>query len=316
MEKATERFGDGDFSYRITDVSGKNEIAKLAQSFNSMAKDIQGQQQKIIENERKEVEITKSREIAETVNPKELIPVPGLDLTALIRSATTIGGDIYDVFPVPQTGEYIIYIGDVSGHGVSAGMVGALTNAVLYSVANTESDHSFVDIVKQANALLTKKTPKDTHATLMFARWNPETNTLHYVNCGHNSFFIYRNDGSMERSHIGANMLAKMPVPLFNKNKRLVEHTITLDPGEVILFYTDGFTEAHNPKEELYGEERFEASFVRHSKKARNANDIKRGLLQDVDEFRQDYEQKDDISLVVLRAVDDNDELQNNGEII
>ncbi|MEA3304166.1 MAG: SpoIIE family protein phosphatase [Patescibacteria group bacterium] len=302
LEKATDHFAKGEYNYRIDDLGGKDEIAHLADSFNTMAENIEKQQKEILERKQEEAEVDKAKDIAEKLNPLVLPEVPHMDISAMIRSASKIGGDLYDVFQIPGKDEYIIYMGDVSGHGIPAGMVGALANAVIYSNVSVHQTHDLLDIINKTNTLLTEKTPKSEHMTLLLAKWIPATRTLEYVSGGHDPF-LFIQSGELKTGELGGMMLAKFPEKLFSMNKRLQVQTLQFQPGDSVLFFTDGIPEAWNEAEEKYTDECFQESFVEHASDPENtASDIRHQIIKDVDDFRGGYEQMDDISVVAMRV--------------
>ena len=129
LSEGAEKIGSGDLETRI-EVKSKSEIGQLANTFNQMATDLEVSTQQMLEKEKLTRELELAGEIQMELLPSTLPPVKNLDVAASLVSAEEVGGDCYDFLPIDED-NMLFYIGDVTGHGVPAGLVSAINNALV-----------------------------------------------------------------------------------------------------------------------------------------------------------------------------------------
>ena len=238
-----------------------------------------------------EREMELSRMVQRALLPQEAPAIPGLELAAFLRPAQIVGGDFFD-FPRFKDGRYGITIADVVGKGVSAGLIMASMQTTLRALV-PESD-SPAGVLARLNALFSHNAFFTTMVTLFLGAYDPASRHLTYTNAGHNPPLVYRagNNGTGELFSLRptAPAIGLLEDPPFR------EQTVDLAPGDLLLFYTDGVTEAFNPQDEQYGIDRLE-DFLHRSAGAAPKGLI-RGLQRELLEFAQGEQFADDITLI------------------
>jgi len=268
----------------------------------------------VVEKERLDEEMKMGRQIQMSLLPRETPQVPGLDIEGLMLPAKEIGGDYYDFIVLPNKENLAVIIGDVSGKGVSAGLIMSLTKATIHNLS--EEGFSPKEILLRTNRFLNKQIGGQKFMTLLYLLWQSSTRTLTYSSAGHEHILIYRNQGPATTGNVGSAtsggtaarnqvetilsggfMLGMIP----DIDKFLEERQIKLESGDKILLYTDGVTEAESASGDRFGLERLIESFQKYSQKP--AQELMQAVKDDVYAFIGTYPQYDDITLVVMEAV-------------
>lgn len=214
----------------------------------------------------------------------------GLDIWGLCDPALEVGGDLFDFFESPD-GSLFFLIGDVSGKGVGAGMFMAQTRTLMRGVARAGGSPAF--ILEEVNSLLNPDNEALLFVTMIFGRYDPATGEIEYAQAGHNQPVLCSQASGIAYEPYGGSPLGPFPQAL------CATFQARLDPGDCLILYTDGVTEAMNAQKQLYGEERL-LRFAEAVSKDRSKQ-IVNALRQDVSEFVNGAEQSDDITILVLR---------------
>lgn len=242
---------------------------------------------------RLEREIRLARDIQRSLIPSSCPVVPGFDLAADWQSAREVSGDFYDFLALSRARLGII-IGDVSDKGVPAALFMALSRSLVRSGLLGAS--SPAEGLRRANRWIVKDTTSDMFLTLFYAVLDPQAHTLTYVNAGHNPPLICRRgDGSFYRLDEHGIALGMI------EEAEYEAHTVSLEPGDLLVCYTDGVTEAVDAANEGFGEERLRQVISAHrdlplQELIRKINEALRSHVGD----RPAY---DDATLVALRRV-------------
>ncbi|HYO11917.1 MAG TPA: PP2C family protein-serine/threonine phosphatase [Thermoanaerobaculia bacterium] len=196
-------------------------------------------------------ELEVARELQEDLLPQTLPTVPGYLFAHSYRTANEVGGDYHDVAVLPD-GRLALTIGDASGHGMAAGLVMAIANATLKTAMDL--DPSPERVLALLNRTLCRTGTNRTFMSVFYAVLTPETGELEYVCAGHPFPLIRRADGTLEELGCGGFPLGlREPLPV-------ARHTVTLQPGDLLLLYTDGLAEAVGATaKEAFGYERIQA---------------------------------------------------------
>ncbi len=223
--------------------------------------------------------------------PEALAAVNGLiDIAACMRPAREVGGDFYDFFMLDADHAAIV-IGDVCGKGIAASLFMAVTVTALRTAADEQKEVGAT--VARANTVLCRDNAANMFATAFYGVLNLRTGELVYCNCGHNAPLQLSASG--ESRSLPATGL---PVALFaNRNAAVV--TTTLAPGDTLVLYTDGVTEAMNAAQDEYGDEALAATL--ETIRGRAATDTISAIFSSVDTFANGAEQSDDITCLVIR---------------
>ncbi len=232
-----------------------------------------------------------AREVQARLFPQAMPPLQTLDYAGACIQARVVGGDYYDFLDLGP-GRLGVVLADISGKGIAAALLMANLQANLrsqYAVA-LEDPHR---LLQSVNRLFYENTPDDRYATLFFADYDDATRCLRYANCGHNPPLLLRANGELERLCATATVLG-----LFKEWKCGIEE-ISLRPGDTLLVYTDGVTEAPNSAGEEFGEARLEEMFRSHHREPVNA--LLARILDAVQKF-SGASQADDLTLFIAKA--------------
>jgi sigma-B regulation protein RsbU (phosphoserine phosphatase) len=244
---------------------------------------------------RRDVEIAK--QVQEQLLPQFQPSIPTLDVVASCRQARAVGGDYYDVLPLGD-GKFALVIGDISGKGVSAALLMASLQALLRSRAPLSRDAP-ADLVGAVNTLLYASTAGNKYATLFYAVYDDASRTLTYVNAGHVSPLVARHangspEQALERLAIGGTVVGLFPEVSFEQG------VIALHPGDVLIAFTDGVSEAMNRDDEELGELRLAELILGSTGK--NATEIRDHIDAGTQAFVGGASQHDDLTLLVARV--------------
>jgi len=235
-----------------------------------------------------ELEVARALQVA--ILPASFPLKPGCDGAARMIPATTMGGDFYDFIELPD-GRIGLVMADVSGKGVPAAFFMAVARTNLRDLAAHHSEPGAC--LAQTNEVLCAQNPMDLFVTVFYCVFDPVTGVLKYANGGHNPPYLRRADGSVESLRgTGGLVLGAM------SGIEYPQHTVQLLPGDRLVLYTDGVTEAFNPADEAYGEERLIAEVKAHGDGAAAA--LVERICRSVTVFAGSAPQSDDITLTVL----------------
>lgn len=240
----------------------------------------------------RELEI--AREVQEQLFPQELPRVPGLDLAGHCRPARGVGGDYYDFLALGPD-RLGLAIGDVSGKGIPAALLMASLQASLRGQASFGT-RDLAELMERVNKLICASSSANRYATFFYAEYSPSTRRLAFVNAGHNAPMLLRSGGRIERLEAGG------PVVGLIEFASYAAAQVELRPGDVLLAYTDGLSEAMSPAEEEWGEERL-AQALRSCDGTPAAQAVER-LMRDADAFAAGAPQHDDMTLLVVRVLE------------
>ncbi|MDY6903512.1 MAG: SpoIIE family protein phosphatase [Thermodesulfobacteriota bacterium] len=243
-----------------------------------------------------EGELRGAREIQMSIVPQIYPAFPDLekiDLCARLIPAKEVGGDLYDYYLLDKEKNKLFFmIGDVSDKGVPASLFMIITMTLFK--ANTSEDADLAQIVKAVNNQLAVDNDANMFVTLFCGVMNVSTGDIHYVNAGHNPPLLVRKGDAPEFiPSSGDLVLGAMPGIDYSARG------LTLAPGDTLLLYTDGVTEAFNTGKELFSEERL-VNVAAHINSL-SANDGVEAVYQAVTHFAGDATQSDDITLLLLR---------------
>jgi len=244
---------------------------------------------RIVERERVKAEIDAANRIQAALLPPSDPRLPGVVVASHYRAATEIGGDYFDFLPLPG-GRIGLAFGDVAGHGLTSGIVMAMTKSALLVQAG--HDASPVRVMEVLNETVRKTAPKRMLMTFFFGVLDPATGNLRYCSAGHLDPYVVRRGG-------GLDPLSAWGFPLgVRRREPFVEHAARLHPGDRLVLYSDGLIEAVDDDGEPFGFSRFEEVLARVA--ADGAGEIRQALLSAVKRFTRNRPPEDDQTLVVL----------------
>jgi len=246
-----------------------------------------------LEKQRMEEELKIAHKIQQGLLPKSIPDIPNYQLAARTIPSRQVGGDYFDIVQLDDH-RYLLVIADVSGKGTPAALLMSNLQATIRALAPL--DITIADATARVNDLIYDNTSADNFITFFWAILNTKDNTFKYVNAGHNHPFYFQADGSVRRLDKGGMILGVM------RSLSTYEHeTIALQPGDTIVTFTDGVSEAMNPYNEEYGEDRI-ALVVRNAA-VESAGELLNTIFLSVDEFADPDKQTDDITALVVKAL-------------
>ena len=251
--------------------------------------------EEMAQQERMEHELKLAQQVQMSFLPRKMPRVEGLDVAAMCLPALEVGGDYYDFVEVAP-GKLAVAVGDVSGKGIQAAFYMTLAKGFLQTLCR--DTFSPADVLRRLNALFCENVPRGTFISMIYGVVDVEARMFTFARAGHNPVILKRSPSQQPKLFQPAGMAIGLTTgPRFNNT--IEEATIDLLPGDALVFYTDGFSEAMNRVKEQYGDDRL----------AQKVGDIGRrpasGILQlvseDVHHFVQEAGRHDDMTMVVIK---------------
>lgn len=240
-------------------------------------------------------EVEFASEIQRHVLKKNTIIIPSMDVVANTKSATEVGGDSFDI--IEQGDNYYIYIGDVTGHGVAAGFVMMIVNALISWFSKIVENSA--DILVKTNEILKPRVKSNILMTLLMIRWNEVEKKMYMTGAGHEYLIIYK---ATEKRAFKIKSWGVALGMTKNISKILKEIEISIEKDDIIVMYTDGITEARNGKHEsdmMLGMDRFIEIIENTSVKT--AQGVFNNITIELSKFMgYGHKQFDDITLIVM----------------
>lgn len=295
LQKGSEAIGRGDLDHRVEVATG-DEFEDLARSFNRMAAALKGHVEDLrrttAEKERIAKELEIAKEIQQSILPKSAPVLPGFDLAGFNLPAREVGGDFFDYIPAGE-GCWGVEIADVSGKGVPAALFMALSRTLVRASASENPDPA--GSILEANRYICMDSETCMFVTLFYGILDTRKGTFTYVNAGHNPPILFRAGSSVAELLQGKGIA----LGIFDDIElELVE--LRLNPGDTVVFYTDGVTEATNERDEEYGMERLTTLIPKLL--GLGAREMIEAIVEDVTAHAGSQPQFDDITLVVLKV--------------
>ena len=244
-----------------------------------------------VAKERMEVELNVGRDIQQSMLPDTALTCREVDLRASMDAAREVGGDFYDYFMLNEQ-ELCFCVADVSGKGVGAALFMAMSKLLIKSRAADDLQPS--KILTRVNSDLAMDNPECMFVTVFLGTINLATGRINYTNAGHNPPLIKRASGEVEEV-----LEQHGPVLGIEEGRTYGQSSIDLGPGDVLLVFTDGVTEAMDSEDKLYSDERL-VSTVRELDVI-TADSVLQTVSDSVDEFARGAEQADDITMIALQ---------------
>lgn len=249
---------------------------------------VREQQAEAATRQRFEQELEVARLIQQNFLPKELPDLPGWQIAAFYRPAREVGGDFYDVIPLPD-GRVGFVIGDVTDKGVPAALVMSATRSVLRASAQRLIEPG--EVLERVNEHLCPDMPEKMFVTCLYGVLDPDSGLLRFANAGHDLPYVQTTDGVIELRARG------MPLGLM-PGMSYEEKEATLEPGDSVLLHSDGVLEAHDPERDMFGAPRLKETMGRGP----GGREMIDHVLSSLAAFTgPDAEQEDDITMVTLQ---------------
>ena len=254
------------------------------------------------QQERLERELQLAMEIQQRFQPTAPPQVAGYELQGISFPCYEIGGDYYDFIP-REDGRLVIALGDVSGKGTAAALLMSSLHAAIH--AQTGSHDTLVETISAVNRYLADNIPSNRFVTLFYAELDPDSGAFSFLNAGHNPPLIVHAAGTVEQ-------LASGGLPLGIKaDAEYREGRTTLQPGDVLVIYSDGVTEAASPSGEEFGPTRLYEVVSRNVEAS--AAGIRDRIESALTKFSQGTQAADDITLVIVKRQAETRQLSASG---
>jgi phosphoserine phosphatase RsbU/P len=299
LYEGTQRVMRGDFSHLIK-VTGRDQIAELSSSFNSMTQNLERLLLVAKEKERLETEIEIARGVQDQLYPKAPPVFEGLQVLGMCHPARMVSGDYYDYQLVD--GKLAIALGDVAGKGISAALLMATIQAALRMELRAAADmagaslnglrYSTARMVSVLNQQLYATTSPEKYATFFFAIYDERTGVLTYTNAGHLQPVLIR-AGAPTQLDVNGTIVGGFPFSKYEESK------VELLSGDLLVCYTDGITEPENEYGEMFGEERLIELVAKNAD--RDEVQIIESVMEAVRQWTGAPELSDDMTLLLAR---------------
>jgi sigma-B regulation protein RsbU (phosphoserine phosphatase) len=231
-----------------------------------------------------------AREIQQAMLPSGLFSAPGVETVGLSRPANTVGGDFYDIIPL-EDGRLIVAVGDVAGKGSPAALLMALLLAMMRTLVDERLEPA--ELVTRLNVQVSRHAPGTRFITLFYGVYDPRSGELTYVNAGHMPPLVLRAGDVIDRLSDGG-----MALGMFGQSVYVTGRTI-LEPDALLAVYSDGITEAENPKGQPFDESGLESALAanRHS----DISAIGAAVVRAVEGHTAETRFADDLTILLLR---------------
>jgi len=269
----------------ITDLQSKT--LELTRAY----RELQEAQAALVEKEKLERELQLARDLQQSILPQEFPRVAGLSFAARSQPARQVGGDFYDVIPLRE-GRLGLLIADVSDKGMPAALYMALTRSLIHAEAKRSSSPR--QVLLSVHRLLLEMTQADMFVTAFYAVLDPGTGALRYARAGHDSpLHVRPGTGTCQFLAAKGMLLGCLD------DVHLEEAAIDLQPGDVLVLYTDGITDANSPSGEFFGTERLRQAVC--AAITAGAQELCDSIFAHVGQFQADAVQYDDMALLTVK---------------
>ena len=284
--------GRGNLAKKI-EISGSDEIGRLADIFNVMTANLKKAEEMKIEKIRMERELLTAQQIQSALLPNKFPDIKGIGFGAYYSAQTESGGDYYDF--IDLGGDRLgITIADVSGHGVGSGLVMAMTRTLLHTYCTKTT--STKKILEAINEYLKTNTASNYFVTMFYGILDLASLKMTYSSAGHCLPILIR-DGRVRQLPAGGIALGVAAGDMFSKLMDIKE--IQLQKGDYLVEYTDGVDEAMDANRNEFGLERFQKSLLAHAGKT--PGDMVQAIVKEIDAFTGTIPQHDDITMIILK---------------
>jgi len=298
--EGTERVRQGDFGHRIPALAN-DQLGELANSFNQMTGSIEDLLRQAAEKKRLEEEMRLAREIQMSLLPRGPLLVPGLTISALCVPAREVGGDYYDVLALPD-GRFGVLIADVSGKGMSAALYMAELKGLILSLSQIHLSPR--DLLVSANRLISMHLDSRSFITMTYAVIDPAAGVMTYARAGHTPLLHLPagNDANSRASILAPDGLV-LGLRIDNGERfasLLSEATLRILPGDLLVLFTDGISEAMNEHADCFGEAQLAELVEEHGHLP--IGELRERILREIAAFVGGAPQHDDMTMILIKV--------------
>ena len=260
---------------------------------------------RIVEQERLRRELLLATEVQKRLLPQAWPRTTSIQLAGLCMPARGVGGDYYDFLDLGEN-QVGVALADVAGKGIAAALLMSIVQASLRSLTEMRNG-SLADLAAKMNRLLYRSTGSNSYATFFYAQVDEKTHELRYVNAGHNPPMLFRGSGwdagpvpfvastaKVQELATGGTIIGMFAQAAYE------EERIELRPGDVLMLFSDGVSEAHNPAEEEFGEDRLRELLRKVADLP--VNDMCTAVMRELRNWMLDAPQHDDLTYVLMKV--------------
>ena len=306
LYNGTQRIMEGDFSHRI-EVAGKDQLADLSRSFNSMTANLERLLVVAKEKERLQSEIEIAREVQSQLYPRVIPRTRRLNVTAICQPARMVSGDYYD-YELIRDSQIALAIGDVAGKGISAALLMATLQSSLRAqlqswlevaatvggIGTAMLPVSTSQLVSRLNNQLHSYTSPEKYATFLLGVYDEPSGSFTYTNAGHLPPVLVRG-GAGTRLDVNGTVVGAFPFSIYGESR------IGLASGDLLVCFTDGVTEPENEYGEMFGEDRLVDLVVRNAH--RSEQEIIDLVISSVRQWTASEDLQDDMTMLLARRL-------------
>lgn len=252
------------------------------------------------QKERMENELFVAKSVQFAMLPKSFPPFPDrqdLDMAGVVLPAKEVGGDLYDFYT--RDNKLFFIIGDVSGKGIPAALIMAVTRSLFRSLSTHNDNPS--DIIQNMNEAMSEMSEQNMFVTAFLGVLDLSTGELNYCNAGHNAPYIINNK---EHKVSLVPVIANLPLGILT-GFSFEKQNIKLSQNDIVFLYTDGLSEAENEQKQLFGEERIEHNLAKWDNQQPSQQYLEL-MKQAVNEYVGNAEQSDDLTMLIIKYIPDN----------
>ncbi len=279
------------------DFDGSDEVGEIAKAFNEITEKFRKSQENLAEQERLQKEMQVAQEIQQMLLPAAFPELEGYEIASYYEAAKDVGGDYFDFVEVDKDTLGIV-VADVSGKGVPGSLVMTMIRTALRTEAR--GNKNAADVLARVNDFVVNDMKRGMFVTVFYIILDSQHRTINYASAGHNPMILFR--GSTQKSYYlnprGFPLGINLPDPTLFR-KAIQSDTLRLREGDVLLVYTDGITEAMNPKRDRFGDERLLATVRKYGQL--KSDPLVDKIHDEINVFTEEYSQSDDITLVAIR---------------
>ncbi len=294
---ATQKVSQGNFQIRVN-IKSNDEVGSLANNFNLMAAEVERLMLQTAEKARMESELQTAKTVQETLFPETRAQIGGLQVAGFYEPASECGGDWWNYSALGS--KVYLWIGDATGHGAPAALI---TSAAKSASAIIERlDIGPAEALKLLNRCIYDVSKGRIMMTFFLGCYDSETSILTYSNASHEApFLIKKSDSAPKRKDLISLNDIKSPRLGQGRETDYTEAQVRLDPGDTVLFYTDGIPDIRNTADEAWGEREFIKALVASQKDFPSAAESVDRLVDKFQTFRQNSGLVDDVTFFVVK---------------
>jgi len=276
----------GKLDYRIP-VHRRDQLGDLAETFNRMTASVESMLVEVAEKERMKGELELAREIQQSLLPARHLRHDALSVLAYFQPAAEVGGDYFDLFPLGK-GRLLVAVGDVAGHGLSTGLLMAMVKSVVATLVH--EGHRGAELLEGLNRFMLQQPREHRMLTLTIADVDTEAGTVEITNAAHPPMLLASGD-------VREVMLPALPVGFPWRSKPPSER-LGIEPGDRLIFYSDGLVEAVDEEDEQFGYTRLRTFFEENADLG--SDELMAGLLAELQRHTRGRPLDDDLTILII----------------